>query len=52
MEAMEQILAGFRATTEIETAAHKTDALWNRCRWLRWAGYDPYERQRCSGSNI
>ena len=43
VEAMEQILAGFRAATEIATTTHRTDALRNRGRWLRWAGYDPYE---------
>ncbi len=43
VQAMEQILAGFRAAVEIQTAALRSDDLWNRGRWLRWAGYDPYE---------
>ncbi len=44
VEAMKQILAGFRAALEIETTSHKPgDAVWDSCRWLRWAGYDSYE---------
>jgi len=38
---MEQILTGFRAAMEIEINCRNVDKeVWDRSRWLRWAGYD------------
>ena len=44
VEAMKQILAGFRAALEIETTSHKPgDAVRQLSLACGWAGYDSYE---------